>query len=118
MDEALELIKRQEYSGEIIVDHGRTNYTRRKPSNDVRIRRERYYSGSESDPDDTESDDENINRKEKPLDALDNKSTRFSFRTINPKMQKELSPEHYRLLPRAVAGFALSQKQKSISTLE
>jgi hypothetical protein len=75
------------------------------------VPRDRYYSGSDSDPDDTESDDENINQK--PLDALDTKASRFSFRTINPKEQKGLSPEHYLLLPRAMAGFALSQKQRS-----
>lgn len=62
--------------------------------------------------DDSESEIEGITI-EKELLVLDTRASSRNFKPINPQYQAHLTPQHYFLLPRAMVGFALTQKQRS-----
>lgn len=62
--------------------------------------------------DDSESEIEGLTTQKPSLD-LDTRTSVRNFQPINPKTQEHLTPQHYFLFPRAIVGFALTQKQRS-----
>ncbi|KAH8602958.1 hypothetical protein B0O99DRAFT_679939 [Bisporella sp. PMI_857] len=102
-----------EYTGEIVVDHGRRN----KPSGskagiyndipppDLYLRRPYPSTRDQSNEDNCEDSDGNTELRPLSINLT-------AFYPVNPDHHENLTPLHYFLLPHRINGFALSTKRK------